>query len=209
MALTGTAKGSKKAAAPAAPTIRLKDLLDQLDREWAELRLDWGAEATDPRNTDEAGLLAYFHTCLRPALHWVHGDPYTVVFPDEYQAERLAGLCRYLGILQTAELPQVQAARERNLAGLRAAWPSYRDLAIPKLSEDGTSLLDAEVLPFTWDAIETLWQGPNWIGDGKAEFLPQFHSKASADFHLAALAVLFLNRQLRRKLTDLTPQGGN
>ena len=208
MALTGTAKGSKKAAAPATPTIRLRDLLDQLDREWTDLRLNWAADAADPRNTDEAGLLAYFHTCLRPALHWVNGDPYTVVFPDEYQSERLAKLCGYLREKLSAPLEDVQAARELNLRALHEKWPAYRDLAIPELAEDG-SLLDAEVLPFTWEAIETLWQGPNWIGDGPAQFLPQFHSKASADFHLAALATLFLNRQLRRKLTDLTPQGGN
>lgn len=209
MALTGTAKASKKSAAPAIPTIRLRDLLDQLDREWGELRLDWGAEATDPRNTDEAGLLAYFHTCLRPALHWVNGDPYTVQFPDEYQGQRLAKMCGYLREQLTVSPEAAQAARELNLRALREKWGPYRDLAIPEGLPNGTSALEAEVLPFTWAAMDTLWQGPNWMGDGPAQFLPQFHSKASADFHLAALATLFLNRQLRRKLTDLTPQGGN
>lgn len=206
MALSGTKAPSKTGS----KTKKLLPLiLDQLDREWTELRLDWGAEATDPRNTDEAGLLAYFHTCLRPALHWVHGDPYTVVFPDEYQGERLAKLCGYLREKLSASMEEIQAARELNLRALREKWGPYRDLAIPEGLPDGTSALEAEVLPFTWAAIETLWQGPNWIGDGPAQFLPDFRYKASADFHLAALAVLFLNRQLRRKLTDLTPQGGN
>lgn len=208
MALTGTAKGSKKAVAPAAPTIRVKDLLDQMDREWTELRLDWGAEASDPRNTDEAGLLSYFHSCMRPLVQLINGNPYTLIFPQGYiEAERFPKLCAYLTSLQDAEPEKVAAARELNLRGLRAAWPAYRDLNQPEIPNGSGDLL-LEVPPYNWAGLESGWNGEN-DDPYRERMLPTFAVKASADFHLAALAVLFLNRQLRRKLTDLTPQGGN
>lgn len=202
MPLTGTTKA--KAAAKAAPTIRLRDLLDQLDSEWATLKQD-----SPQLHGDDAGLLAYYHTCTRCALHWINGDPYSFQFPEGYLGERLAKLCAYLKSLQGAEQQQVKEARERTLAGLRQAWPAYRELADPKgdYPHEHYCALDDEVLPFTWEAIETLWPGENWRAedgaDARALFLPQFATQASADFHLAALAVLFLNRQCKYMLTDL------
>ncbi|SMB93362.1 hypothetical protein [Deinococcus hopiensis] len=202
--LTGTS-AKRPAAKPLAPAIRLKDLLDQLDTEFEQLK-------RQERELDEQLLWVYFQSCVRPALHWVNGDPYTFEFPAAYQVERLAKLCGYLKSLQGAEAEKVLAAREVNLKGLLTAWPAYRDLAIPDHIPNGTSIAEQEVLPFSWEAIETLWDGENWTGEGEKArglFLPQFGTKASADFHLAGLAVLFLNRQLRLPLSDLTPQGGN
>lgn len=200
MPLTGT--NTKKAAA--APTIRLKDLLDQLDSEWSTLKQD----SPEQHGQDEAALLAYYHACVRPALHWVNGDPYTFDFPESYQPERLAKLCGYLKTLQAADPEQVKAARERNLAGLRAVWPSYAALIGPEKYPDDYCLIEVEVPPFSWAAIETAWNGDG-PDDYRTNFLPTFATRESADFRLAALAVLFLNRQLRYALTDLYPHGGN
>lgn len=200
MPLTGTSKKTGAATA-AAPTIRLKDLLDQLDSEWAQLRQEEHTE-------DEAGLLAYFHCCLRPLVQQIGGDPYSFTYPQEYaDTERLPKLCAYLRGLQQAKPEVVQAARERNLAGLRAVWPAYRDLIQPDIP-NGKSALDLEVLPFGWEALETGWGGED-DDPNRINFLPTFSTKASADFHLAALALLYLNRQLRLPLSDLSPHGGN
>lgn len=201
MPLTGTSKST----APAKPTRRLdlQLILDQLDSEWATLKQD-----NPSLHGDDAGLLAYFHSCMRPALYWIAGDPYTFAFPEGYQSERLARLCDYLKGLQGAELETVKKARETNLGILRRSWPAYRDLAAPEMLENGQSALDLEVLPFTWEAIERMWSGDNWVGEGEKArtlFLPAFACKASADFHLAGLAVLFLNLQCRFGLTDLYP----
>lgn len=49
-----------------------------------------------------------------------------------------------------------------------------------------------------------MWPGENWLGkgaDARALFLPQFATQASADFHLAALAGLFLKWQSKYMLT--------
>ncbi|EYB67041.1 hypothetical protein DEIPH_ctg052orf0038 [Deinococcus phoenicis] len=192
--------GTSKAAAPksAASRNNLALILDQLDSEWATLKQD------DPTiHGEDAGLLAYYHSCVRPALHWVAGDPYTFAFPESYQRERLAKLCGYLKSLQGADAQQVKAARERNLAGLRAVWPAYRELN-PDDVPNGLSPMELECPPFTWAAIETGWNGDG-PDDYRINFLPAFATKESADFHLAALAVLFLNRQLRYALTDLYP----
>lgn len=180
-------------------------ILDQLDREWSELRLDWAAEAGDPRNTDEAGLLSYFHGCMRPLVQLIGGNPYVLTFSPAYvAAERFPRLCAYLGSLQGAAPEQVRAARELNLRGLRAAWPAYRDLNQPEIPNGSGELL-LEVPPYAWAALETGWAGAE-DEVYQERMLPTFAVQASADFHLAALATLFLNRQLRRKLSDLTPQ---
>lgn len=202
MPLTGS---KKQAATQAAPTIRISDLLDQLDSEWQTLKQD----SVEVHGADEAGLLAYYHCALRVGIYWVNGDPYRFEFPEGYQQERLAKLCAYLKTLQGADVAEVKAARERTLAGLRACWPAYANLAYPDMPADWPhGVSNWEILPFTWDAIETLWDGDSVVGQGekaRALFLPAFRYRESADFHLAALAVLFLNRQLRWSLTDLYP----
>lgn len=198
MPLTGTPKGITR-------IIRVSDLLDQLDSEWSTLKQD----SVELHGPDEAGLLAYYHCALRVGIYWVDGDPYRFQFPAEYQEERLAKLCAYLKGLQNAELSAVKAARERSLAGLRACWPAYANLAYPDMPADWPhSVIDWEIPPFTFDAIASLWSGPNWVGEGekaRALFLPTFRYRESADFHLASLAVMYLNRQLRWSLTDLYP----
>lgn len=202
MPLTGSAKPT---TAPVRGRKLLTSILDQLDSEWATLKQD----SVEMHGEDEAGLLAYYHCCTRVSLHWIDGDPYTFQFPPAYQPERLAKLCAYLTGLQDADPALVKQARERTLTGLRAAWPGYRDLAYPDMPPrwpHGTT--DWECPPFSWEAIETLWDGDNWTGEGEKArtlFLPQFRYQETADFHLASLAVLYLNRQLRLYLTDLQP----
>lgn len=200
MPLTGTKKPSSKTT-PKTGRRLLTELLDQLDHEWATLKQD-----QPDLHGEDAALLAYYHACIRPALHWISGDPYTATFPEPYHPQRLPGMCRWLKGLQDQEGQPVKAAREQMATALRTCWPAYRDLILnDDQVPDGSSLLDLEILPFTWEAIETLWQGQNWEGDEPPTFLPQFQTKASEDFHLAALAVLFLNRQCRYYLTDLKP----
>lgn len=197
MPLTATGKKPSAARQKAGSRAELAAILDQLDSEWQTLKQD------DPASFGEdSGLLAYYHTVLRPALHWIDGDPYHWQPPAEYAGERLSKMCRWLSGLQEAEREQVKQARELMLANLRHCWPAYRDLDTGPIP-DGKSPMDMEVLPFTWEGIETLWHGENWTGDGPAVFLPAFANKESADFHLSALALLFLNRQLRYYLTDL------
>lgn len=202
MALTGSRALKKTSSKDAPKTGRklLTELLDQLDTEWETLKQD----SPEQHGLDEAALLAYYQCVLRPALHWINGDPYTTQFPTEYQSERLAGMCRWLTTLHDQEGEPVKVAREQMVKALRASWPHYRDLATGPIP-DGKSAMDLEVLPFTWAGIETLWQGQNWEGDGAPVFLPQFGTRVSEDFHLAALALLFLNRQCRYYLTDLHP----
>lgn len=196
MSLTGTAP--RKPQRQPHPRARLNETLDQLDSEWQTLKQD----RMELHGEDEAGLLAYYHVCTRTALHWIDGDPYSWQPPAEYARQRLAGLCRWLTGLQSKEGDEIKVERERMVTALRAAWPAYRDLGTGEIP-NGTSPLDLEVLPFTWEGIETLWQGQNWEGDKPATFLPQFQSRASEDFHLAALALLILNKQLKYYLTDL------
>lgn len=198
MPLTATPKAPRKLPAGRNSRAELNAILDQLDSEWDTLKQD----SVELHGYEEAGLLAYYHCSLRVGLHWVDGDPYHWQPPAEYAGERLARMCVYLSGLKDAERDQVKAAREKMLANLRTVWPAYRDLAVPD-APDGKSPMDLEILPFTWEGIEQLWEGQNWEGDKPPVFLPAFAYKESADFHLAALSVLFLNRQLKYYLTDL------
>ncbi|WP_181392077.1 hypothetical protein [Deinococcus irradiatisoli] len=69
-----------------------------------------------------------------------------------------------------------------------------------------SSPIDQEVTVrgYTWDGLDTLWQTEgSVIKDEQNTYLPQFHCRASEDFHLVALAVLFLNRACKRRLSDL------
>ncbi len=198
MPLTGTKKPSTSTGKPKTAGNLVKSILDQLDTEWATLKLD------DPAiHGEEAALLAYYHVCTRCLIQQV-GDPYTAQFPAGYMAtERLPKLCAYLTRCQDLEGEALKAAREKAVAALRACWPAYRDLAIPD-APDGTSYLDGEVLPFTWAAIEQNWHGED-DDPNRTKFLPTFSTVASADFHLHGLATLLLNRQCRYYLTDLKP----
>ena len=193
MAISGTASKPK-------PVKRLDTglMLDQLDSEWATLKQDQALPA------DEAGLLAYFHTAVRCLLPLV-GDPYTATFPDGYVAsERLPKLCAYLISLQDTEGQPLKEARERMVASLRTSWPAYQLLTCPDGPFPSTHTQTSDVLPFTWDAIESGWNGED-DDPHRTKMLPAFATPVSADFHLAALAVLMLNRQCRYYLTDLQP----
>ena len=180
--------------------ITLSSLLDQLDREWCPETLDGG---------DEATLAVYYQASVRPALYWLkvdqYADPYRFEWPESAKQHRLYRLCQWLGGIEAGAAP---AAREQMLAALRRAWPAYRDVAVPKDIADGTAALDYELrlVPYNWDDLVTHWGDP----DPEARrtlHLPQFSNSASEDFHLTALALLYLNRQCRYALADLSPKG--
>lgn len=196
MPLTGT-RTKPSPAKPRNSRAELNAILDQLDHEWETLK-----QGDPAHHGEDSGLLAYYHAVIRPALHWMNADPYTWEAPTEYHGERLWKMCAWLRGLKDADRVSVKKAREQMLTNLRTSWPAYRDLCTGEVP-NGQSPLDVEVLPFTWEGIETLWQGQNWEGDKPAVFLPQFACKESADFHLSALALLFLNRQLKFYLSDL------
>lgn len=207
MPLTGT-RTPKKASTPAQAAKKgralLTEILDQLDTEWETLKQD----SIEMHGHDEAGLLAYYHSVLQPALRWINGDPYTVRFPNTYQDQRLASMCRWLTSLQDKEGQPVKEARERMVQALRQAYPPFRDLAYPDMPNDwphGTT--DWEVPPYAdLDAMAGLWNSDDPTpADDRAQYLPTFRYRATEDFHLAALALLFLNKQCRYYLTDLHP----
>jgi len=197
MSLTGTTK-RPTAQVPAKPSIRLKDLLDQLEHEYTLLKRE---DLSDP----EAALRAYFHCTAHTALHWINGDPYTWAPPEAFHSERLWKLCVYLRGLTEEQHKTVRASQLAQLRG--PAWANYQAIAIPERYENGTSPLDLEVLPFTWEAIDTLWQTQESVPqDRPADYLPKFASKASEDWHLVCLSVLFLNRACKYALADLHPE---
>ncbi|MFC4426275.1 hypothetical protein [Deinococcus navajonensis] len=194
MPLTGT----KTASTPKPKRgVAYDAIIDQLDSEWASLKQD-----NPELHGDDAGLLAYFHSCTRSLLHDIR-DPYTQTWPAEYEeASRVPKLCAYLRSLQDQEGTPVKIAREQMLQGLRTSWPAYRDLN-PVEIPNGTSILDQECPPFSWEALVSNWPGET--AQPHTQSLPHFSSKEVADFNLAAFALLFLNRQLRYYLTDLKP----
>lgn len=202
MPLTGT-RTPKKASTPAQVAKKgralLTEILDKLDTEWETLKQD----SVEQHGLEEAGLLAHYHSNVRGLLQDIGGDPYTLTWPAEYaQASRLPGMCQWLRGLQDQEGESVKAAREKMVAALRASWPAYRDIN-PIEIPNGTSLRDHEVPPYTWDALVTNWPGET--EEPHIQSLPHFSCRAVADFNLAALALLFLNRQCRYYLTDLHP----
>jgi hypothetical protein len=182
------------------PPIKLSLLLDQLDHEWNLLRQE------DPGSDHEAALRAYFHCSVRVALHWV-SDPYRFEPAEEFKQERLYKLCLYLRGLDPENGQALKEARAAQLTQLRGpAWENYLAIAIPERIADNTSPLDLEVLPFTWEGIDTLWQTSSSVpADRPADYLPAFQCKASEDWHLVCLAVLFLNRACKYALSDLHP----
>jgi hypothetical protein len=183
--------------------IDLKDLIDQLEHSY-ELLLQEDAAET------EVALRAYFFTANSVALHWIGGDPYTCTFPQEFQGQRLAKLCAYLRTLEGADSQALKEARANQLVQLRGvAWDNYIAECTP-LQEapyvNGECALDREILPFTWSGIDTLWsENTTSPAVASADYLPAFQCKASEDWHLVCLAVLFLNRACKYALSDLHP----
>lgn len=200
MALTGTT-----ARAPKTETglrIRLDDLLSQLDKEWSALLEE------DIGQDHEVVLRAYYHNSVRVGLYWIGGDPYRWTIPEAYAGERLARMATWLRTLEHAEPQVIKDARASQLRVLRGpAWDAYQAACLPDTIADGESPLDHEVLPFTWEGLSTLWQTDEYLASLPADkapaYLPQFSSRASEDWHLACLAVLFLNRACKYRLADL------
>ncbi|MFC4424651.1 hypothetical protein [Deinococcus navajonensis] len=180
-----------------AKKINLNTLTGQLDREWEDLQSGLVPQADAP-------LLTYYHSGTRTALTWIEGDPYTYLFPAAYQGERLARLCGYLKSLEEKPMPELHAARDKQVELLREqTWPAYVEVCVD-MTHEGTGGTPAE-LTYTWAGVDSLWteEGPAGPVDAPAPRLPKFHSAESEAFHCNALAVLFLNRATRRPLCDL------
>jgi len=172
--------------------ISLPLLLDQLDSEWLTDK--------NPAHPD-AALRAYVHAAARIALHWISGDPYNMKFPEDFQTERLAKLC---GWLKALEGEATIAARTAQVAALRQVWPAYADVCTGALNDSAPHDQEFIQRSYTWDGLDTLWQtDESAIKDQQIYYLPQFHCRASEDFHLVVLAVVFLNRASKRRLVDL------
>lgn len=207
MSLTGTSKRGPAVLAQAAPAIRLTDLLDQLEHEYSTLRLE------DPASDMEVALRAYFHTACHVALYWFGGDPYRWAAPAAFQGERLWKLCLYLRSLDPENSQALKEARAAQLTQLRGpAWENYQATCTPLQTQpyqNGERGLDREILPFTWEGIDTLWQTDESLkalpADKAPDYLPRFACRASEDWHLVCLAVLFLNRACKLRLADLHP----
>lgn len=192
MGLTGGKKTAPKKASPK-PHVKLRDLFDQLDREFdAYSTLCLTADSAP--SVDAQGLMAYFFCCVRVALHWVGGDILTFEFPASFKSERLSKLADWLKQLPATEW---EAARRAQLTHLHSVWPKYAEKCTTYSEE-------MEALGFTWDGIDSLWQSEDGTTPDPPQYLPKFHCKESEDFHLISLAVLFLNRRLRRRLSDLS-----
>jgi hypothetical protein len=194
MGLTGVKKKAPgKAGGRQGRSKDLTLILDQLDREF-DAYSQHCVSADSAPSVEEQGLMAYFFCCVRVALHWV-GDPYTVEFPEHYQGERLAKLCRWLSGLQPEQLEQARAGQ---VAQLHRRWPAYAAKCTTYRGDDGSP---PDVLGFTWVGLDSLWSSDEPTDDTR--YFPKFGCVESEDFHLLALAVLFLNRATRRKLSDL------
>lgn len=184
-----------KPAQPGRKRISLKLLLDQLDQEW---------EKAQPLGGPDADLLAYYHSAIRVALHWIDGDPYAYQFPRAYQGERLAKVCAYLQRLETADSQTLIRERDRQVTLLRErAWPQYAEVCAG-MTYEGTGGTQAE-LTYTWAGIDSLWGSDEGEGpkDAPPPYLPRFYAPESETFHCCALAVLYLNRANKLPLTDL------
>jgi hypothetical protein len=188
--------GTDQPASP--PKIKLAPLLDRLEHEYQLLKTE---ELTD----HETALRAYFHLAAHTALHWIGGDPYNWAPVEAFKDQRLWKLCVFLRGL-TEE--QTKVARAGQLAQLRGpAWQKYQAICIPTVEKrEGYTNYDAEILPFTWEGINTLWQNSEPVpADKPADQLPKFACRESEDWHLVCLAVLFLNRACKYALSDLHP----
>lgn len=189
------------------PAIKLSLLLDQLEHEYTTLRLE------DPASDHEVALRAYFHTACHVALHWIGGDPYRWAAPAAFQGERLWKLCLYLRSLDPENSQALKEARAAQLTQLRGpAWENYQVTCTPlqeQRYQNDERGLDREVLPYTWEGIDTLWQTEDYLkelrSDRAPDYLPRFANRASEDWHLVCLAVLFLNRACKYALSDLHP----
>lgn len=205
------AAANKTTPAPPQRRISLELILDQLDEDFGLLR-QVQADGTNTADEVEEGLAYYFHACIRPALHWFQGDPYRAKFPPEYQKERLPKACAYLANLQGADELTVRQAREKYIARLRNVWPDYAATCTTLYDgNDGISHSRGQIQGWKWEGLDTAWaaeaEKPSIEEEKRTHFLPKFLEPLSEEFHLCCIVVLYLNRQTKLRLADLSPYG--
>ena len=167
----------------------------------------------DPGTDLDVALRAYFHTSVRVGLYWINGDPYTWAPHEAFHGERLWKLSLWLRTLDPENSQTLKEARAAQLRQLRGpAWTNYQAVCTPLQTEpyqNGEAGLDREILPYTWEGIDTLWQTDAYLqglpADKAPDYLPRFAVRESEDWHLVCLAVLFLNRVCKYALADLHP----
>lgn len=189
MSLSGTA--TTKAAPKPKKALSLKALLSQLESEWEQDK------------HEASGVAAYYHSAVSVGLHWVKGDPYQYEFPASYEAQRLAKMCHWLRGLRDKPLAEVEAARESQARLIAQHWPAYAERCTT-LGDNSAQGVTAEILNYTWDGLDTLWMTEDKAEASNKDYLPLFACKESENFHLLALALLFLNLATKRRLADLT-----
>lgn len=200
------AKQGRASSTPPTPgkPARLSALLEQLDDEWNLHQLDTQSNSSP----DERARVTYFHTCIRPALHWVDGDPTKFRCPPEFEGQRLAKAVVFLRGLADADQQQQRQARERYAARARALWPEYAALCTTYSDE-----LEETLWGYRWDGLDTLWHPLDVLAPlgpeerERTAYLPQFSVAISEEWHLCVLVLCFCNRWCGLKLSDLNPYG--
>lgn len=171
-------------------------------------------EGEDKRSREESALYEHFHVAIRPALYWVRGDPFTATFPKSYveQYPRLPKLCAWLKGVRDLKKPELVEWREKQVSALRKVFPAYAELCGGTDYPLGATFQDDELqeVVFSWESLTDTWEETDAqavisgkVAEGKVRILPAMTIKAAEDFYLAAMAVLFLNRELGLILSDL------
>ncbi|WP_161881916.1 hypothetical protein [Deinococcus alpinitundrae] len=169
-----------------------------------QLQAEAGEAQTNVVDPDELAFLNYVFVAAHCGLYWINGDPYTYKFPKGYEAQRLPRLCAYLKRLESQDGLALFAERDKQVDLLRTrAWPAYAE-SCASYTYTGTGGTQLE-MGYEWCGIETLTteQDEDARPDTPPNALPVFHHPASEDFHLNALAVVYLNRMLKLPLLDL------
>lgn len=180
--------------------IDLGKMLENLQEEYRAVERDVESGITTQQ---EMGLYTWFVTSSLIGLHWISGDPYRAIFPPSFQGSRLERLCSWLRTLEGDTL--LRPARESRLKALQAMWPTFLETCTYCRWEE-----EYRKSYWRWDAISSIWNPT--LEDSEQEGileLPHFTNsecgRLSQEWHLQCLAVLFLNRALKLRLSDLSP----
>lgn len=179
--------------------IDLSKLLENLQEEYRAVERDVAGGITTQA---EMGFYTWFVTSNLIGLHWIGGDPYRATFPPSFQGSRLERLCSWLRTLETEDV--LRLARESRLKALQAMWPTFLETCTYCRWED-----EYRKSYWRWDAISSIWNPTEEDLESFSTLeLPHFMDsgcgRLSQTWHLDCMAVLFLNRALKLRLSDLS-----